>query len=257
MNLITKIVIPAAGLGTRFYPTTKIIPKELLPVLNVPAIQHIANEAIRSGIQDLIIINSRNKPLLSEWIFQFNREHNTNGISASELIQESPLGLGHAILQSQTLVGDEVFGVMLPDDIIFSYPPALKQMIDLYQESRSSVLCVKKTPTNLLSNYGVIKSDGDRITGIVEKPEPHKAPSNFCALGRYILEPEIFNYLQTAKPTVNKEIQLTDSLNLMMEHQDFYKHIVQGNHFDIGTPPGLLSASIFASQNPNLVSGQY
>ena len=125
-KMINKIVIPAAGLGTRFRPATQFIPKELIPVLNVPALTHTANEAIQSGIREIIIINSKAKPLLSEWISRFNTEHQSEGVSAIELTQEFPLGLGHAILQAKQAVGMEAFGIMLPDDIIFSKPPALK-----------------------------------------------------------------------------------------------------------------------------------
>ena len=254
-KMINKVVIPAAGLGTRFRPATQFIPKELIPVLNVPALTHTANEAIQSGIREIIIINSKTKPLLREWISRFNTEHQSEGVSAIELTQEFPLGLGHAILQAKQAVGMEAFGIMLPDDIIFSKPPALKRMIELHCQLRGSILCVKENPINLIKNYGVIEPHGNKVEGIIEKPDPHDAPSQFCALGRYILEPEIFNYLEKAKPSVNNEIQLTDSLNSMMGDQDFFHYIVEGHHFDIGTPTGLISASIFASQNPNLIIG--
>ena len=250
-------MIPAAGLGTRFHPITQILPKELIPVLNIPGLQHITTEALASGITELIIINSRSKPILSEWISQFNIDHQNESISATEVIQDAPSGLGHAILQSREYIGNQPFGVMLPDDIIFSAVPTLRRMINMHANLDNPILCIKEVPCHLLKNYGVIKKEADKITNIVEKPEPNEAPSNLSVIGRYILDPTIFQHLECAQPTLNNEIQLTDSLNQMMKTQDFHAHMVQGHHFDIGTPKGLISASIFASQNPTLVTGLY
>lgn len=252
--MITKVVIPAAGLGTRFRPATTTIPKELIPVLNVPALDYIAAEAMNSGMSELIIINSARKIMLREWISKFNNHHKAKNIWAIEVIQEAPLGLGHAILQAKDIVKDEPFAVMLPDDITFATPPVLQQMIQLYDNLQGSILCVKNIPSSLVESYGVIEHDNsNKVIGIVEKPKPEDAPSNLCAIGRYILQPEIFQYLSDAHPSINNEIQLTDSINNMLKQNTCYKYHIEGHHFDIGTPKGLISACLFASQNPKLL----
>jgi UTP--glucose-1-phosphate uridylyltransferase len=254
--LITKAVIPTAGLGTRFHPVTKIIPKELLPVLNTPALEIIIQEAINSGIEEIIIVNSSSKPLINIFIENYLKNLNPSiakNVDISIIIQEKPLGLGHAILQSYNKIQNDPFAVLLPDDIIFSKVPLLRQMINKYSELQSSMLCVKSNPNHLLRHYGVIepsrKENATNIDYIIEKPNIDEAPSDLCVVGRYIFTSDIFNQLSHAKPTKNNEIQLTDSINNLIQLQSVHQFLLAEPHFDIGTPMGLISASLYRSQN--------
>ncbi len=263
---IKKAVIPAAGVGTRFLPTTKAIPKELLPLLDKPLIQYAVEEAVASGIREIILVTSQGKEALERYFkpdpalesflkdrgsleLQTEVRRVTSLAKMSYVEQKEPLGLGHAVLTAKDLVGDEPFAVMLPDDVIQSAEPALGQMIEVYHSQGGGVIAVEEVPRDQVSSYGVItpeplSDEVYRIHGVVEKPPPEKAPSNLAIVGRYILPPEIFDCLERTCPGAKGEIQLTDGLALLMETQELYGYRFSGTRHDGGTPLGLLKASL-------------
>ncbi len=263
---IKKAVIPAAGVGTLFLPTTKAIPKELLPLLDKPLIQYAVEEAVASGIREIILVTSQGKEALERYFkpdpalesflkdrgsleLQTEVRRVTSLAKMSYVEQKEPLGLGHAVLTAKDLVGDEPFAVMLPDDVIQSAKPALGQMIEVYHSQGGGVIAVEEVPRDQVSSYGVItpeplSDEVYRIHGVVEKPPPEKAPSNLAIVGRYILPPEIFDCLERTRPGAKGEIQLTDGLALLMETQELYGYRFSGTRHDGGTPLGLLKASL-------------
>jgi len=263
---IKKAVIPAAGVGTRFLPTTKAIPKELLPLLDKPLIQYAVEEAVASGIREIILVTSQGKEALERYFkpdpalesflkdrgsleLQTEVRRVTSLAKMSYVEQKEPLGLGHAVLTAKDLVGDEPFAVILPDDVIQSAKPALGQMIEVYHSQGGGVIAVEEVPRDQVSSYGVItpeplSDEVYRIHGVVEKPPPEKAPSNLAIVGRYILPPEIFDCLERTCPGAKGEIQLTDGLALLMETQELYGYRFSGTRHDGGTPLGLLKASL-------------
>ena len=263
---IKKAVIPAAGVGTRFLPTTKAIPKELLPLLDKPLIQYAVEEAVASGIREVILVTSQGKEALERYFepdpalesflkdkgsleLQTEVRRVTSLAKMSYVEQKEPLGLGHAVLTAKDLVGDEPFAVMLPDDVIQSAKPALGQMIEVYHSQGGGVIAIEEVPRDQVSSYGVItpeplSDEVYRIRGLVEKPPPEKAPSNLAIVGRYILPPEIFDCLERTRPGAKGEIQLTDGLALLMETQELYGYRFSGTRHDGGTPLGLLKASL-------------
>ncbi|MEE9262326.1 MAG: UTP--glucose-1-phosphate uridylyltransferase GalU [Dehalococcoidia bacterium] len=263
---IKKAVIPAAGVGTLFLPTTKAIPKELLPLLDKPLIQYAVEEAVASGIREIILVTSQGKEALERYFkpdpalesflkdrgsleLQTEVRRVTSLAKMSYVEQKEPLGLGHAVLTAKDLVGDEPFAVMLPDDVIQSAKPALGQMIEVYHSQGGGVIAVEEVPRDQVSSYGVItpeplSDEVYRIHGVVEKPPPEKAPSNLAIVGRYILPPEIFDCLERTCPGAKGEIQLTDGLALLMETQELYGYRFSGTRHDGGTPLGLLKASL-------------
>lgn len=259
-------VIPAAGWGTRFLPTTKSIPKEMLPLADKPLIQHIIEEAVASGIEQIIVITSSAKMAIEEYfkrnlvlesvLQQKGETELLEGVrristlaNVSFIRQDEPLGLGHAILATRKIVGNEPFAVFLPDDIFDTDPPLIKQMIDVYQRHRGSVIALRQVAKEDTVRYGIVKTDQVaervyRILDLVEKPPPEEAPSNLAILGRYILTPAIFEALINTQPGTGGEIQLTDGLALLLKQQAIYGYAFDGTYYDAGKPLGFLKASI-------------
>lgn len=263
---VRKAVFPAAGLGTRFLPVTKAIPKEMLPLVDKPLIQYCVEEAIASGIEDVIIITGRGKTAIEDH-FDVSKELEallkengktdllkmvrdiSNLVSFSYTRQKEALGLGHAILCAKDLVGDEPFAVFLGDDIIDSKVPTMEQMIAVYKKHRHSVLAVQRVSKESISSYGVIKGKeiGNRlfeVTDLVEKPKAEDAPSDLAVIGRYILTPDIFGYLENTKPGKNGEIQLTDALKAMAHRHPLYALEFEGDRYDAGDKLGFLKANV-------------
>lgn len=239
---IRKAVIPAAGLGTRFLPVSKSIPKEMIPILEKPLIQFGVDEAFSAGVDHVIIVISEEKTALQKYFSSL-------AMDISFTTQDRPLGLGHAILTSRPLIGDEPFVVLLPDDIICHSDNALNQMIPLFDKYGCSIIAVQDVPPQAVQNYGIIGScpQGDgihKITSLVEKPNPADSPSSLAIVGRYILTPQIFGCLESTRPNTQGEIQLTDGLMNLLESQDEYGYQFQGIRYDCGTPLGLLKATL-------------
>ncbi|MBI5182846.1 MAG: UTP--glucose-1-phosphate uridylyltransferase GalU [Nitrospinae bacterium] len=272
---IHKAVFPVAGLGTRFLPATKASPKEMLPLVDKPLIQYVVEEAIEGGIKEIVMITGRGKNAIEDHFdISFELEHTLRGKNQNGLLEEvqrisnlvdfcyirqkEPLGLGHAILRAKDVIGNEPFAVLLGDDIIYSDIPAIKQLIDVYEEYHSSIIAVEEVEKRDISNYGVIEpkevANGVyRISNLVEKPLPDKAPSNLAIIGRYILTPEIFNILENTKAGRGGEIQLTDGLKGMLSHQVIYGYKFKGKRYDAGNKLGFLKATVeFALRRPDL-----
>ncbi|MFB9278315.1 UTP--glucose-1-phosphate uridylyltransferase GalU [Cohnella cellulosilytica] len=275
---IRKAIIPAAGLGTRFLPATKAMPKEMLPIIDKPGIQYIVEEAVAAGIEDILIVTGKGKRAIEDH-FDSSYELEQNLLSKgkldllsevqkpSELIdihyirQKEPRGLGHAIWCARKFIGNEPFAVLLGDDIVQSEVPCLKQMIEVYDRVQGSVLAVKKVPDDEVSRYGIVDpdpsgGDGDRIMkvrGVVEKPAPESAPSNVAIIGRYILTPAIFDILETQDVGAGGEIQLTDAIYRLMRDESVYAYKFQGTRYDTGEKLGYLKTIIdFALERPDL-----
>ena len=263
---VRKAVIPAAGLGTRFLPITKSVPKELLPILDKPMLQYVVEEAAEAGIQEIIIVTARGKesiaayfqpnPILEERLAETAAtdlldkvRHASSLADVSFVIQEEPLGLGHAVLTARDAVGDEPFVVILPDDIIDHQPGVISQMLEVSNGLEAGVVAVEPVPWEIISNYGVVEAtqSGDRvhrIHSLVEKPLREEAPSNLSIVGRYILPPEIFDCLERTAPGARGEIQLTDGMAILLEIAEMYAYEFKGERYDGGTPLGLLRASL-------------
>jgi len=263
---VKKAIIPAAGLGTRFLPATKAQPKEMLPIVDKPTIQYIIEEAVASGIEEILIITGRNKRAIEdhfdksielEYQLQQNGKEDVlkmvQGISNLANIyyirQKEPKGLGHAISCAKTFVGDEPFAVMLGDDVVDSEVPCLKQLIDCYNEYETSILGVQEVPLSEVYKYGIV--DGapiaDRVYSVkdvVEKPPVDQAPSNIAILGRYIITPRIFDILENTKPGKGGEIQLTDALKTLISEEDMYAYNFKGRRYDVGDKEGFLEATV-------------
>ncbi|MFC4182593.1 UTP--glucose-1-phosphate uridylyltransferase GalU [Saccharococcus thermophilus] len=273
--MIKKAVIPAAGLGTRFLPATKAQPKEMLPIVDKPTIQYIIEEAVHSGIEDIIIVTGRNKRAIEdhfdksvelELLLERTGKHDMLKIveSISNLVdihyvrQKEPLGLGHAVLCAKKFIGNEPFAVLLGDDIIDSDVPALRQMIEQYNEVQSSILGVKEVPRSEVNKYGIVdyaEQNGElfAVKGLVEKPAIEKAPSTQAIIGRYILTPTIFDMLEQVSPDSKGEIQLTDAIDRLLSKEKVYSYIIKGMRYDVGDKFGFLQASIdFALKRPDL-----
>lgn len=272
---VKKAIIPAAGLGTRFLPATKAQPKEMLPIVDKPTIQFIIEEAIASGIEEILIITGRNKKCIEDHFdksVELEMELEKSGKSEllelvrdiSEMVdihyirQKEPRGLGHAIYCAKTFVGNEPFAVMLGDDVVDSEVPCLKQLIDCYADYNTSILGVQKVPKNEVSKYGII--DGihieDRVykvKDLVEKPSIEEAPSNVAILGRYIITPKIFEHLERTIPGKGGEIQLTDALKSLINEEVMYAYNFEGRRYDVGDKLGFLEATIeYALKKENL-----
>ena len=265
---ITKAVIPAAGLGSRFLPFTKSVPKEMLPLLNRPAIQYIVEEGLSSGIAHFNIVVSDEKetlrhyfqktPKLTASLIKNNKESLIESINTlidrvqiDYVKQPEPLGLGHAILMAKQNIGSEYFGILLPDDIIFGNTPALKQLAEVAQKHQASVIAVQEMPKEHISAYGVIapKEQIDAhnwvVDYVVEKPKPEDAPSNLAVIGRYIFSPALFNAIESIEPALNGEIQLTDAIDYMIRNgHKVIAHKFEGTRYDLGIPLGWLQANI-------------
>lgn len=272
---ITKAVIPAAGLGTRFLPATKASPKEMLPLVDKPLIQYVVEEAVAAGIREIIIITGRGKRAIEDHFdisFELEETLRQNGkLELTESLrkisemadfcyirQRQALGLGHAILSAKNLVGDEPFAVLLGDDIIDSPIPALQQMMDVYQKNPAPVIGIQQVPKPEVRQYGIIQAEATvdglyKINDLVEKPDPKEAPSNLAVIGRYILTPEIFQRLEKTKPGKNNEIQLTDALKELARLRNMYGYVIQGKRFDAGDKLGFLKATVeMGLKNPEL-----
>ncbi|MCL6458189.1 MAG: UTP--glucose-1-phosphate uridylyltransferase GalU [Gorillibacterium sp.] len=268
---IRKAIIPAAGLGTRFLPATKAQPKEMLPIVDKPAIQYIVEEAVASGIEDIIIVTGRNKRAIEDHfdksaeLEQMLEQKGSAELlqivqSVSKLVdvyyvrQKEPLGLGHAVYTARKFIGNEPFALLLGDDIIMSDPPCLKRMMDLYEQEETSIIAVQEVPWNDVSKYGIISPGAEnRIEDLVEKPEVGHAPSNLAVIGRYIIEPEIFAILEKQAPGRGGEIQLTDALRVLNRLHSMVSYKQEGRRFDVGDKMGYMEATIeFALSRPDL-----
>ena len=252
MSIIKKAVIPAAGLGSRFLPISRFIPKELLPIANYPVIHEVVIEALESGIREIIIITSPRKPMIKTYLgHAFSSSRYKNRLHISYVDQDQPKGLGHAILQAQNLIPNEAFAVLLPDDIIRSNPPALQQMINVFKEHKKSIIALEKIDGINLEQYGVIKPEAlgkalYKILDVIEKPKLEEAPSNLGIVGRYIFTAGIFPKLESLKKGALGELQLTDAINELNRDEGVFGFQFQGDHYDCGSPIGLLAASIAA-----------
>ncbi len=272
---IRKAVFPAAGLGTRFLPATKAVPKEMLALVDKPVLQYGVEEAIASGIEQIIVVTGRGKSIMEDH-FDFTpeldaalkRKRKTELLRVSReaatlarisfVRQKEPLGLGHAVLCAKDLVGDEPFAVILPDDVIDADPPCLKQMIEVFNEKGGSVLATVIVDGPGISAYGVLAGAPDaanpriyNCTGMVEKPKLEEAPSKQAIIGRYILTPRIFQLLEHTKPGAVGEIQLTDGILALLSHEKVYGYNFEGNRFDAGDKFGMLTATVeFALKRP-------
>lgn len=264
---IRKAVIPAAGLGTRFLPATKAQPKEMLPIVDKPTIQFIVEEAVASGIEDIVIITGRTKKAIEDHFdrsieleLELEKQGKEEVLEAVREIsslaniyyirQRETLGLGHAISCARTFMGNEPFAVLLGDDIVQGERPALSQLIAAYEEKGSSILGVQQVPQDQTDKYGIVSSNGDVDTSVflvdklVEKPPVDQAPSNMAILGRYVLTPSIFQALDETKAGVGGEIQLTDALNLLAQRENVYACIFNGRRYDVGDKLGYMTAAV-------------
>ena len=263
---VRKAVITAAGWGTRFLPITKAQPKEMLPLVTKPLIQYSVEEAINSGIEQIIVITALGKRAIEDYFDRsFELEHFLERKGETNLLKEirelssladicyirqkNQLGLGHAILTAKGIVGKEPFAVLLPDDIIDNKVPVLKQMIEAYEQYETNIIAVERIASQDTVKYGIIEPEKisghiHQVLGLIEKPEPAQAPSNLGVVGRYILMPEIFDVLEVTPPGKNQEIQLTDALQLLLKQQAVYAYEFEGVRYDTGTPLGWLKATI-------------
>ncbi|WP_057538771.1 UTP--glucose-1-phosphate uridylyltransferase GalU [Paraclostridium sordellii] len=274
---VRKAIIPAAGLGTRFLPATKSQPKEMLPIVDKPTLQYIIEEAVNSGIEEILIVTGRSKKSIED---HFDRsieleleleqkgkldmlkivQDISNMVDIYFIRQKEPKGLGHAIYCAKSFVGDEPFAVLLGDDIVDSEKPCLKQLIGAYDEYNTSILGVQEVAKENTDKYGIldVKHIEDRVykvNDMVEKPKVEEAPSNIAILGRYIITPAIFEILENQKPGKGGEIQLTDALKTLGEHEVIYAYNFEGKRYDVGDKLGFLKATVdYALKRPELKS---
>lgn len=263
---ITKAIIPAAGLGTRFLPATKAQPKEMLPIVDKPTLQYIIEEAVESGIEDILIITGRNKKSIEDHFDKsveleltlekrgkqelLEQVRNITDMANIHYIrQKEPKGLGHAIYCAKNFIGNEPFAVFLGDDIVDSKKPCLKQMIEVYEELKTTVLGVQEVGIDEVMKYGIVKGNNikDRLYNVedlVEKPSKEEAPSNIAIMGRYIITSEIFEILENTKPGKGGEIQLTDALKELAKRQAMYAYNFEGKRYDAGDKLGFLKATV-------------
>ncbi|SEN49067.1 UDP-glucose pyrophosphorylase [Mesobacillus persicus] len=275
MKKVRKAIIPAAGLGTRFLPATKAMPKEMLPIVDKPTIQYIVEEAIASGIEDIIIVTGKGKRAIEDH-FDFAPEleqnleskgkfdlldrvrYSTNLADIHYIRQKEPKGLGHAVWCARNFIGDEPFAVLLGDDIVQSDTPCLRQLINEYEETRSSVIGVQTVPDNETHRYGIVDpsvQEGRRfqVENFVEKPAPGTAPSNLAIMGRYVLTPEIFMYLEQQETGAGGEIQLTDAIQKLNQIQRVFAYDFEGKRYDVGEKIGFVKTTVeFALQNEEI-----
>jgi len=273
---IKKAVIPAAGLGTRFLPVTKSMPKEMLPIIDTPAIHYVVKEAIASGIDDIIIITGRGKKPLEDYFDESPElEMHLKKTKKNDLLktireisslvnvhyirQKEPRGLPDALQTAEKHIGDEPFAVLLGDDIIDSKKPCAKQLIDVFYKQKSSVIAVQNVPREKISRYGAVQIENTKekqlylIKHIVEKPKSEEAPSTIAAIGRYVFTPEIFDCIHKTKPSINNELQIADSINLLTKSQEVYAYAFEGKRYDIGDKLGYVQAIIdFSLQNKEI-----
>jgi len=263
---VRKAIIPAAGLGTRFLPATKAMPKEMLPIVDKPTIQYIVEEAVESGIEDIIIVTGKGKRAIEDhfdnaWELEQNLaekgkfdlldkvRYSSNLANIHYIRQKEPLGLGHAVWCARNFIGDEPFAVLLGDDIVQNDPPCLKQLIDQYEETHSSVIGVQEVPEDETHRYGIIapaSKEGRRyqVEKFVEKPKQGTAPSNLAIIGRYLLTPEIFMFLDKQEKGAGGEIQLTDAIQQLNQIQRVFAYQFEGKRYDVGEKLGFIQSQI-------------
>ena len=276
MKAIKKAVFPVAGLGTRFLPATKANPKEMLPIVDKPLIQYAVEEAIQSGITELIFVTGRNKRSIEDH-FDKNVELEASLIASNKNLllesirsiipshvkciytrQSEPLGLGHAVLQAKTIINDEPFAVLLADDLTDAHTPVLKQLILQHQKEQSSVIAIEDIPKEKTVQYGIVdvgysKNNLFKINSIVEKPQPIDAPSTLGVIGRYVFNPEIFDCLEKIKPGKGGEIQLTDAIQMLLGQQAIFAYLFEGKRYDCGDKLGFIKANIeFSKKHPEI-----
>jgi UTP--glucose-1-phosphate uridylyltransferase len=275
MSIIRKAVIPAAGLGTRFLPVTKSMPKEMLPIIDKPVIHYVVEEAVNAGIEDIIIITGRGKRAIEDYFdtapeleMRLKNQNKKDSLTQLEKIsafpeihyvrQKEPNGLGDAILKAEKHVGNEPFAVLLGDDIIANSHSFTGDLISVFSRFHSTIISVESVPRDKISNYGIIKGseiepDIFTIEDIIEKPAPDIAPSNLGAVGRYIFIPEIFDCLKRTCPGVGNEIQLTDAIRLLLQQHPVYAYKFKGKRYDTGDKLGYIETIIdFALKDPSL-----
>ncbi len=276
MKAIKKAVFPVAGLGTRFLPATKANPKEMLPVVDKPLIQYAVEEAMQSGITELIFVTGRNKRSIEDH-FDKNVELEASLIASNKNLllesirsiipshvkciytrQSEPLGLGHAVLQAKTIINDEPFAVLLADDLTDAKTPVLKQLISQYQKEQASMIAIEDIPKDKTVQYGIVdvsdsKDNLYKINSIVEKPQPKDAPSTLGVIGRYVFNPEIFDCLEKIKPGKGGEIQLTDAIQMLLGQQSIFAYQFEGQRYDCGDKLGFMKANIeFSKRHPEI-----
>ncbi|WP_017550932.1 UTP--glucose-1-phosphate uridylyltransferase GalU [Heyndrickxia coagulans] len=266
MKKVRKAIIPAAGLGTRFLPATKAMPKEMLPIVDKPTIQYIVEEAVESGIEDIIIVTGKGKRAIEDhfdnaWELEQNLaekgkfellekvRYSSNLANIHYIRQKEPLGLGHAVWCARNFIGDEPFAVLLGDDIVQNDPPCLKQLIDEYEKTHSSVIGVQEVPEEETHRYGIIapaSKEGRRyqVDKFVEKPKQGTAPSNLAIIGRYLLTPEIFMFLDKQEKGAGGEIQLTDAIQQLNQIQRVFAYQFEGKRYDVGEKLGFIQSQI-------------
>lgn len=263
---VRKAVIPAAGLGTRFLPVTKSMPKEMLPIIDKPAIHYVVEEAANSGIDDILIITARGKRAIEDYFddapelrMHLERQGNTQQLKDLTAIsrfsgihfvrQREPKGLGDAVLCAEKHCGNDPFAVLLGDDIMKDLVPCTKQLVDIFERTGSSVIAIQEVPREDLCKYGIVqgKEQGENLLfleDIVEKPQPENAPSRFGSIGRYVFTPALFSCLNRITPGAKGEIQLTDAIRLLMKEEDVYAYLYQGKRFDTGDKLGYIETII-------------
>ena len=266
MKRVKKAIIPAAGLGTRFLPATKAMPKEMLPIVDKPTIQYIVEEAVESGIEDIIIVTGKGKRAIEDHFDSaFELEYNlmekkklelleevkrsTNLVDIHYIRQKEPKGLGHAVWSARKFVGDEPFAVLLGDDIVQAETPSLKQLIDQFDRVQCSVIGVQEVPNEETHRYGIIDPAGQdgrlyRVNSFVEKPNKGEAPSNLAIMGRYVLTARIFNFLDRQEKGAGGEIQLTDAIQRLNQVQNVYAYDFEGTRYDVGEKLGFIKTTI-------------
>jgi UTP--glucose-1-phosphate uridylyltransferase len=276
MTKITKAVFPVAGLGTRFLPATKASPKEMLPIVDKPLIQYAVEEAVAAGITELIFITGRGKRAIEDHFdkaYELEAElqaHGKNkllkevrgllpeGVSCTYIRQSEALGLGHAVLRARHLVGDQPFAVILADDLIDAPLPVMKQMVQAHARQGGSIIAVQNVDRSETASYGIVSAERigpsiSRITAIVEKPKPEEAPSTLGVVGRYILSPRIFHFLENLRPGAGREIQLTDAIGRLLREEAIFAYEFDGRRYDCGSKLGYLEATVnYGLKHPEL-----
>ncbi|QKS72610.1 UTP--glucose-1-phosphate uridylyltransferase GalU [Paenalkalicoccus suaedae] len=275
MKQVKKAIIPAAGLGTRFLPATKAMPKEMLPIVDKPTIQYIVEEAVASGIEDIIIVTGKGKRAIEDHFdhaFELEQslaekgkvellekvQHSSKMVDIHYIRQKEPKGLGHAVWCARKFIGDEPFAVLLGDDIVQADEPCLRQLMNEYDETGASIIGVQQVPDNETHRYGIV--DPDKQTGrrysvnqFVEKPKKGSAPSNLAIMGRYILTPEIFHFLDKQERGAGNEVQLTDAIEKLNSIQRVFAYDFAGQRYDVGEKIGFVKTTLeFAMQDPGL-----
>jgi UTP--glucose-1-phosphate uridylyltransferase len=279
MKLVTKAIFPVAGMGSRFLPATKASPKEMLPIVDKPLIQHAVEEAMSAGITEMIFITGRGKRAIEDHFdkaYEMEAELEARGktellelvrgiipkhVNCVYIRQADPLGLGHAVLCAANVIGNHPFAVILADDLIDATPTAIQQMVEIFEYRHCSIVGVQTVPRAESSSYGIVRSTpiGEglhEIEGIVEKPKPEEAPSNLAVVGRYILTPQIFHHLRTITPGTGGEIQLTDAIAALLDEEPILAYAFKGTRYDCGSKLGYLQATIqYGLRHPEVRDG--